>query len=110
MFGSVIAKNAMRILNLSSDRINLKDKKETELINEFYQKIVATRNYYSHYKNDKRKVLEFCQMNETINVLKALLVMILYSHMEIDKETIRKIMIEDSELHFQTSCLIEEAN
>ena len=30
--------------------------------------------------------------------------------MGIDKETIRKIMIGDSELNFQTSCLIEEAN
>lgn len=107
-FGSVIAKNAIHILQLSSDKTNTKDKKETELINGFYRKIVATRNYYSHYKNDKRNVLEFCQMNETINVLKALLVMILYSHMGIDKETIRKIMAGDSELHFQTGCLMTQ--
>lgn len=107
-FGSVIAKNAIYILQLSSDKTNTKDKKETELINGFYRKIVATRNYYSHYKNDKRNVLEFCQMNETINVLKALLVMILYSHMGIDKETIRKIMAGDSELHFQTGCLMTQ--
>lgn len=45
-------------------------------------------------------------MNETINVLKALLIMILYSHMGIDKETIRKIMAGDSELHSQTRCLM----
>ena len=67
---------------------------------------MATRNYYSHYKDDKKNVLEFCQMNETINVLKALLIMILYSHMGIDKETIKKIMVGDSELHFQTGCLV----
>ena len=67
---------------------------------------MATRNYYSHYKDDKKNVLEFCQMNETINVLKALLLMILYSHMGIEKEVIKKIMAGDSELHFQTSCLV----
>lgn len=105
-FGNVVAKNAMRILQLSSDKTNIKDKKEAELINEFYRKIVATRNYYSHYKDDKKNVLEFCQMNETINVLKALLLMILYSHMGIEKEVIKKIMAGDSELHFQTSCLV----
>lgn len=106
MFGSVIAKNAMHILRLSSDKANPIEKKETELINEFYRKIAATRNYYSHYKDDKNNVLEFCQMNETINVLKALLIMILYSHMGIDRKTIRKILARDSELHFQTGCLV----
>lgn len=108
VFGSIIAKNAIHILELSSNKTNTEDKKKTELINEFYRKIVATRNYYSHYKDDKKNVLEFCQMNETINVLKALLIMILYSHMGIDKETIREIMAGDSELHFQTGCLVAQ--
>ena len=42
----------------------------------FYRNIVATRNYFSHYKPDRKGVLEFGQMNDTINVLKALLIMI----------------------------------
>lgn len=108
MFGGVIAKNATHILKLTRDTKDLIDKKETELINEFYRKIVATRNYYSHYKADRKNVLEFCQMNETINVLKALLIMILFSHMGIDKEKIIKTITEDSELYSQTSCLIQK--
>ena len=108
MYGNVIAKNAIHILELSSDKENLDGEKETELINRFYRKIVATRNYYSHYKDNKKNVLEFCQMNETINVLKALLIMILYSHMGMENETIWRIMEEDSELYFQTSCLMTQ--
>lgn len=107
-FGGVIAKNAIHILRLANDTKEKTGKKETELINEFYRKIVATRNYYSHYKADQKNVLEFCQMNETINVLKALLIMILFSHMAMDKENIIKTIIEDSELCSQTSCLIQK--
>ena len=108
MYGNVIAKNAIHILELSSDKETLDGEKETELINRFYRKIAATRNYYSHYKDNKKNVLEFCQMNETINVLKALLIMILYSHMEMENETIWRIMAENSELYFQTSCLMTQ--
>ena len=50
-------------------------------------------------------VLEPIQLNDTIRVLKALLLMIFYSAMGMDKEITRKIIIWDSELHFQTQDL-----
>lgn len=73
-----------------------------------YQRIADTRNYYSHFKANKDKVLNFTQICNTINVLKALIIMILYTHMGMTNDDARKIIIWDSELHFQTMCLREE--
>ena len=75
---------------------------------DYYQRIADTRNYYSHYKADAKNVLNFTQICNTINVLKALLIMILYTHMGMSKNDARKIIIWDDELHFQTMCLREE--
>lgn len=104
-FGSVIAKNALDIIKLSRDNPPTEDDTEEKIIDRFYREIVATRNYFSHYKADRKNVLEYRQMNDTINVLKALIIMIFYSHMGMDKEFIRKVIEWDSELHFQTMCL-----
>lgn len=104
-FGSVIAKNAFDIIKLSIDNPPAEDDTEEKIINRFYREIVATRNYFSHYKADRKNILEYRQMNDTINVLKALIIMIFYSHMGMDKEVIRKVIEWDSELHFQTMCL-----
>ena len=73
-----------------------------------YQRIVATRNYYSHFKANKDKVLNFTQICNAINVLKALIIMILYTHMGMPNDDARKIIIWDDELHFQTMCLRKE--
>ena len=73
-----------------------------------YQRIVATRNYYSHFKANKDKVLNFTQICNAINVLKALIIMILYTHMGMSNDDARKIIIWDNELHFQTMCLRQE--
>jgi len=72
---------------------------------DYYQRIVDTRNYYSHYKADDKNILNFTQMCNTINVLKALLIMILYTQMGMTNDEARKIIIWDTELHFQTMCL-----
>lgn len=74
----------------------------------YFQRIVDTRNYYSHYKADDKNVLNFTQMCNTINVLKALIIMILYTHMGMTNDEARKIIIWDEELSFQTMCLRKE--
>ena len=104
-FGNVIAKNALGIIKLSRDHPPTEDDTEEEIINRFYREIVATRNYFSHYKVDRKNVLEYRQMNDSIKVLKAVIIMIFYSHMGMNKDVIRKVIEWDSELHFQTMCL-----
>lgn len=104
-FGGVIEKNAFDIIKLSRDNPLTKDDTDDKIIERYYREIVATRNYFSHYKTERKNVLEYRQMNDTINVLKALIIMIFYSHMGMDKEVIRKVIEWDSELHFQTMCL-----
>lgn len=104
-FGGVIAKNAVDIIKLSRDNPPSADEANEIIIDRFYREIVATRNYFSHYKADRKNVLEYLQMNDTINVLKALIIMIFYSHMGMDKEVVRKVIEWDSELHFQSMCL-----
>lgn len=74
----------------------------------FFKKLASTRNYFSHYKTDNSNILEFVQMTPTINSLKAIIIAILYSKMNMDKETIRKILIWDSELGVQTNYLKKE--
>lgn len=106
MFFNIIALNAETIEKL--DRLSgtaNKSKTPDIIIADYYRKIVSTRNYYSHYKANRDNILGFQQMYNTINVLKSLIIMILYSHMGMSKEEIRKIIIWDSELHFQTMCL-----
>ncbi|MDD3222698.1 MAG: hypothetical protein PHG07_10010 [Lachnospiraceae bacterium] len=48
------------------------------------------------------------QMCNTINVLKALLIMIFYTHMGMTNDEARKIIIWDTELNFQTMFLRED--
>ena len=107
-FFNIIASNAIDICSLGDDKTYVKDADNGKIVNEFYRQIVATRNYYSHYKTNFENLLNFTQVCNTINVLKALLIMIFYSHMGMEKEDIRKIIIWDSELHFQTMCLRNE--
>lgn len=107
-FFGVVSKNAAAIKSLSRNNPPAADEQEEKLIEQFYGEIVATRNYYSHYKVERKNVLEFRQMTDTINVLKALLIMIFYSHMGMEKDIIRKIIMWDSELHFQTMSLRED--
>ena len=90
--------------------VSLPERKQVEYDNEsdyikaFYRYIVGTRNYYAHYKRDRVNVLEPIQLNDTIRVLKALLLMIFYSAMGMDKEITRKLSF-GIQLHFQTQDL-----
>lgn len=103
---NIIIKNADEIAKL--EKIPIPNEVEIPKDFNYYQRIADTRNYYSHYKADAKNVLNFTQICNTINVLKALLIMILYTHMGMSKNDARKIIIWDDELHFQTMCLREE--
>lgn len=98
-FFRVIASNASVI----TDRSGKATDPETEDC--YYKMIVATRNYYSHFKNDKTDVFTFTQLHDSIFVLKSLIVMILLSNMQVSHEDIRKIMSWDMELGRRTGYL-----
>ena len=49
--------------------------------------------------------MDDCQWDATIDSLKVLIIAILYSKMGMDNEVIRKILMWDPELHFQTEYL-----
>jgi len=93
---NIISKNAENIRVLGKDDIDGFD---------YYRCISDTRNYYSHYKADKRNVLNCTQICDSIKVLKALIIMIMFNHMGMEKDEIRNIIIKDKELNFQTKCL-----
>lgn len=101
----IIRKNAAHIEKLRRDDSTIRVKQDEELIQLYFKELGDTRNYYSHYKLDKTGVLESVQMSDSINVLKATIISIFMSHMDIDTDLIRKILEFDSELHFQTMCL-----
>ncbi len=98
-FFKVIASNASIITDRSGHATN----SETESL--YYRMIVATRNYYSHFKNDKTDVFTFTQLHDSIFVLKSLILMIMFSNMGVSQENIRKIMSWDMELGAHTGYL-----
>lgn len=67
-----------------------------------------TQLSYRLLELDKSGVLEMQQIFISINVLKSTIIAILFSHMGMDKELIRRIMGFDNELHWQTMCLREK--
>lgn len=83
------------------------EQKDDILIEVYYIELGDTRNYYSHYKKDKTGVLEFTQLSESINVLKATILSIFLYHIGLE-DISRKMLAFDSELHFQTQFLIKE--
>lgn len=74
---NIIAKNADEIARIEIIPIPMDAKIAKDY--DFFQRIADTRNYYSHYKADNKNVLNFTQICNTINVLKALIIMILYT-------------------------------
>ena len=94
------------IVKKNSDNIKRTIENPPEIF-DLYHWIGATRNYYAHYKNDKKDVMGYVSMCNTINILKALATMIILDKMGISKDTIKQMMINDFELVFQTSCLKE---
>ena len=74
---NIISKNAENIRVLGKDDIDAFD---------YYRYISDTRNYYSHYKADKSNVLNFTQICDSIKVLKALIIMIMFNHIGMEKD------------------------
>lgn len=110
MYLSIIAKNSVTIEKKSKDIKKIEGKSDEELKQLYFKELGDTRNYYSHYKLDKTGVLEFSQMTDSIDILKATIISIFLSHMGMEKELIRKIMAFDSELSWQTMCLRNESD
>lgn len=105
LYFGIIRNNAANIERLASDGGKCKNMPGEQIVELFYRKLGDTRNYYSHYKKNKIDVLDFSQMNDSIRVLKAIIISIFLSHMEMDKDLIRRIIEFDSELNFQTQFL-----
>lgn len=107
MFLSIIRKNAVDIEKATRNPQKIAEKTDEQLTQLYFKELGDTRNYYSHYKLDNTGVLEFNQIMDSINVLKATIISIFFSHMGIEKDLIRRILEFDSELHWQTMCLRE---
>lgn len=78
---------------------------DANVIGKRIRAIAKTRNYYSHYKADSNGVLTYGQICNNIDVLKCLIIMILFSHMGMNIDIAKKIMISDDKLWMYTSCL-----
>ena len=107
---SIMQKNSVSIEKSGRNTKRIEGKSDAELIQLYFKDLGDTRNYYSHYKLDTNGVLEFNQMLDSIDVLKATIISIFFSHMGMEKELIRKIMAFDNELKWQTMCLRNEAD
>lgn len=105
---SIIENNGADIEKATRNSKKIEGKSDEELTKIYFRELGDTRNYYSHYKLDDTGVLEFTQLTNSINVLKATIITIFFTHMGMDKELIRRIMAFDSELHFQTMFLRNE--
>ena len=104
----IMSRNAVMIEKRRSNKSEIENKTEYELIQLFFKELGDTRNYYSHYKLDKSGVLEIGQISTSINVLKATIISILFYHMGMEEDLIRKILEFDDELHFETMVLRAE--
>ena len=102
---SIISNNAFDIERNVRSIYNSEGKNNEDLVQTYFKELGDTRNYYSHYKLDKSGVFDMWQINLSINVLKATIITILYSHMNMDMELIRRIIEFDTELHDQTMFL-----
>lgn len=109
-FFNIIANNSIEIEKRSRNKEKINGKSDEELTNMYFKELSTTRNYYSHFKEDASGILEYHQLNDSINVLKALILSIFLSQMKIDKELIRKIMLWDEELRFETMCIAKEGD
>lgn len=107
---SIIQKNSVAIEKKSRSSKKIEGKSDEELTQLYFKELGDTRNYYSHYKLDATGVLEFNQMLDSINVLKATIISIFFSHMGMRKELIQRIMAFDVELSWQTMCLREQSD
>lgn len=104
-FFSIISNNAVDVEKNTKNLARYENKAEKELVQIYFKELGDTRNFYSHYKLDKSGVLEIQQICTSITVLKATIISILYSHMGMDMDLVRKIIEFDNELWGQTMFL-----
>ena len=104
----IISENAVEIEKRKRNKDEIADKTDSELVELYFKELGDTRNYYSHYKLDKSGVLEIGQILTSINVLKATIISILFSHMGMEQDLTRRILEFDEELSFETKFLRKE--
>ena len=97
---NIIAKNKTVIEKYDSNSVSAEG---------YYALISRTRNYYSHFKEDDSRILSVGQMRDTVNVLKGLILMLFYEAMGLSTEDARGILIRNTELSFETQCLLTES-
>ena len=98
----VIENNAESIVRLQQSE-QVKTPEET--VNYYFKALGDTRNYYSHYKQNKTGVLNIEQIRDSVIVLKALINAIYLSQIGIENDTIRRMLVFDVELYFTTEYL-----
>lgn len=104
----IIKNNALQVQTHSQAVKDNENMTKKQIISLYYKELSDTRNYYSHYKQDKTGVLNFVQILASINILKSMIIAIFLSQMKIDKNIVRKMLAFDSELWPQTQFLREE--
>ena len=106
-----------RIKKLDDSHLNIIGKNKTVIEkpngksctnDDYYSRIAKTRNYYSHFKEDDTGILSIRQMIDTVNVLKGLILLIFYENMGLNIDDARSLLIRNSELGFETKCLMTE--
>lgn len=97
-YGNIISKNTKFVY-------------ESDVSNDYFKAIVKTRNFYSHYKEERYRdeILTFRQLHNTIDVLKILIYLIFLSHMGMDLELSKKVMAGDGSLFMYSSCLLKDS-
>lgn len=84
-FFKIITQNEKRILENSNTRKRL------------VERIVVTRNYYSHFKSDKKNILTIQQIYECNDVLLALITSVLFSEIGYIKSDILELLKHDAD-------------
>ena len=105
-FFGIIKNNAVEIEKESDDQQKLENLDKNKIIELYYKELGDTRNYFSHYKQDKSGVLNLQQLSDSIDVLKAVIISIFLSCMGIEKETIQIMLGFDAELRPKTDFLV----
>lgn len=99
-----------RLKRLDKQYLNIIAGNSEFVINEvvsdnYFKAIVKTRNFLSHYKVDREGVMDSTQVYNSIGTLKCLITIIFFTHMGMEMESIKSMMIKDSGLWMFTSFL-----
>ena len=89
-----------RIRRIDKNFFNIISSNSSDVIegissNDLYKKITKTRNYYSHFKPDSEGILEMKEIYNLIPIMKFMITIILLSHMGLDNDIIRAIIVKD---------------